>query len=501
METLKFFNHVVTKFKSTKYCHNKSGSHIKAKSIVFSEQPSFSYKSYNTFGKKDHTKDHEKSKSGKSKNSNWWKRHFESFHKNNQDNYPLAIKLTSYLIGIGTASYLGYFIDEKIIEKENLDYLLILQDIEKNITKNWLKILSDLAKLQVIENSPKLYLYSSPNQSDLLKHLTYDKHFSNNLLLIEYEKRHLETFKNSKIKLNTFVQNRIKSIDNELNNQREKLLILKQINMASYQFKLKAYSTSLKYINEAIETINNQLKFPNAQTIVDNSQAKIIIKSFLTTAYIIKASIERSKAGIHPKTLVKKDLYLALKSYNKAMKNAPDNPYILANQGYLLIDLDLPDEAMTKFRDANLIKPEEANILAGMALAFHKIEMKKKKNKLEINKRNLDIAYLIFTKSLQIDCNCETLTYRGNLLKDMNKLSNAIADYTAAIDLSKYPLALYNRGLTYKILEEYDKAINDLEEVSIFYFGHENETQIIENQIKKIYELKTMSYQNRAMYI
>ena len=79
----------------------------------------------------------------------------------------------------------------------------------------------------------------------------------------------------------------------------------------------------------------------------------------------------------------------------------------------------------------------------------------------------LDKAEINFSNALKIEKNYKFFYNRGNVRREMNKLSLALEDYNAAILIEKNQGDLYNnRGNLYYRMKNYPSAINDFKKFS-----------------------------------
>lgn len=141
----------------------------------------------------------------------------------------------------------------------------------------------------------------------------------------------------------------------------------------------------------------------------------------------------------------------------KAIANFPKEPdaYLMASSGYL--GLSQPEKAMDMARKALFLDPKNAAAYNNCALA--EFQMNQFQNALDACDKALELARNGLKQIL-----ASVYVTRGSVYGALGEMSKAIADSNEALLVDSTCLAaLINRAYSYSVLQQFDRALADLE--------------------------------------
>lgn len=128
----------------------------------------------------------------------------------------------------------------------------------------------------------------------------------------------------------------------------------------------------------------------------------------------------------------------ALRYFKKAQSLEPTNPVFATEIGKLHLDRNETGEAVAAFQRALELKPDYLDARRGLAKAYDELGQ-------------TDKALVILEEATRVHKNPELLYEAGRLYYNQGKLDEAIARFTAALELRPgYANAMYSLGLAYQ---------------------------------------------------
>jgi tetratricopeptide (TPR) repeat protein len=143
----------------------------------------------------------------------------------------------------------------------------------------------------------------------------------------------------------------------------------------------------------------------------------------------------------------------SLKMYDKIIKLDPKDYTACNNKGVFLTKLEKYNEAIECFKEAITLNPKYIKAYNNLGYSYQCLNMFKE-------------ASLCFDKSLEIKCNVDACLFKGKLLFDSKLYFESAHCYDKALEIDSNNIhALYNRGLLYAKLNDYDKSLEYLNKV------------------------------------
>ncbi|HOY31085.1 MAG TPA: tetratricopeptide repeat protein [Bacteroidales bacterium] len=143
--------------------------------------------------------------------------------------------------------------------------------------------------------------------------------------------------------------------------------------------------------------------------------------------------------------------------WNDVVAKAPGKARAINNRGFIYLQREQWDKAVSDFSKAIEIFPGWAITYYNRAVAYEKLGL-------------LDNAIADYTTAIKFDPKYDNAYYnRGLIYGNRGNLEQALSDFTKAIESQKYidAKSYYNRGVTYMALGQWPKAIADFSSVSI----------------------------------
>jgi tetratricopeptide (TPR) repeat protein len=152
-------------------------------------------------------------------------------------------------------------------------------------------------------------------------------------------------------------------------------------------------------------------------------------------------------------SLLSKDPASALKAYNEALEQEPENPLALAGRGDVFRLQGDYTQAIAVYSEALRLEPRSAHLFNNRGLAFH-------------SKGDHEKALADFSAALRLDPRfAVAYVNRGVVHFARNELDKAIEDYSEALRYDgKSALIFNNRGYAFLERGDHDKAIADFDQ-------------------------------------
>jgi len=139
--------------------------------------------------------------------------------------------------------------------------------------------------------------------------------------------------------------------------------------------------------------------------------------------------------------------------YDKIIKLDPNDYTACNNKGVFLTKLEKHNEAIECYKEAIHLNPNYIKAYNNLGYSYQCLNMFKEAN-------------LCFDKSLEIKCNVDAYLFKGKLLFDSKLYFESAHCYDKALEIDSNNIhCLYNRGLLYAKLNDYDKSLECLDKV------------------------------------
>lgn len=163
--------------------------------------------------------------------------------------------------------------------------------------------------------------------------------------------------------------------------------------------------------------------------------------------------------------------------FKEKIAQNPNDAELVKNFGHLYLDIGDTDQAIVEYKKAIAINPHP-NYYNNVCLAYNE-------------KKKYDLAMEACNTALSLNPeHTSAFINRGNTYRLREEYDKAVDDYTQSLkvvpanDLYNPPIAYYNRALAYEKMEEYDKAFDDARLASAIQ-PHNREYKYLAGKLKR----------------
>ena len=173
----------------------------------------------------------------------------------------------------------------------------------------------------------------------------------------------------------------------------------------------------------------------------------------------------------------------ALRDFDAAIEWSPPDPDAHFNRAQVLLSLGRPDEALADYGRVLDLQPAHvaavtdrahlfcvqgklsearSDVSAALLLAPASARLLCISGLLELENRNLEQAYGLFTKAIEVDSSLpDAWANRATVLFKQNRFDHACLDLTRALSLREDSASFYNRGRCFEIQKKWSQAAAD----------------------------------------